>query len=68
LERRTGGCPRQQGKLAKLSRAIFEAPIFEEVMTDAERREVRLNALAELKNDDEFAFEQQRQAAMRDLS
>jgi hypothetical protein len=37
-------------------------------MTDAEKREIRLNALAALKLDDHLAYEQQRTDAARDLS
>ena len=54
-------------KLDKLARAIVEAPTFESVMTDEEKREIRLNALATVKLDSHLDYEQLRTAAARDL-
>ena len=54
-------------KLKELARAIVEAPTFEEVMTDEEKRETRLNALARLMLDDHLAYEEQRAPAHKDL-
>jgi hypothetical protein len=55
-------------KLRELARALVEAPIFEQVMTDEERRELRLNALARLKLDDQLAYDQQRKDAANDFN
>jgi hypothetical protein len=54
-------------KLKELARAIIEAPPFEQVMTDAEKREMRINALAHLYLDDHLAYEQEREAAGKAL-
>jgi DNA-binding transcriptional ArsR family regulator len=55
-------------KLEKLRRAILEAPLSEAIMTDDERREVRFNALANLKLDDPISYEQQRTIAQKELN
>jgi hypothetical protein len=47
-------------KLRELARALVEAPMFESVMTELERREVRLNALAAVRLDDPFEYDLQR--------
>jgi hypothetical protein len=52
---------------AKLRDAILEAPAFDTVMTDAEEREIRLNALAAQKLDDPLGYEQDRAHVARDL-
>jgi hypothetical protein len=54
-------------KLKKLASAIIEAPKFEDVATDQEKREMRLNALAHLKLDDPLAYEAERAPAHREL-
>jgi phage/plasmid primase-like uncharacterized protein len=56
-----------EGKLAKLARSITEAPSFEAVMTEVEKREERINALAALKAEDHLAYEQERQKAANSL-
>jgi Toprim domain len=54
-------------KLAELKRQLLEAPRFETVMTEEEKREVRLNALAALRLDDPLAYEAGRNQAADDL-
>ena len=54
-------------KLDKLARAIVDAPDFQSVMTDEEKREIRLNALAEVKFDNHLDYEPLRADAARDL-
>jgi hypothetical protein len=54
-------------KLAELARSIVAAPLFDAVMTDEEKRELRINALAALKLDDDSAYEEQRMQAAKDL-
>jgi phage/plasmid primase-like uncharacterized protein len=56
-----------EGKLAKLARSIMEAPSFEAVMTEVEKREGCINALAALKLEDHLAYEQERQQAANSL-
>src|SRR5262249_48721681 len=55
-------------RLAELKRQLLEAPRFETVMTEAEKREVRLNALAALQLDDHLAYEAGRNQAANDLN
>ena len=55
-------------KRAELTRSLLESPRFEDVMTAAERREVRLNALAALRLDDTLGYEEQRKTAAKDLN
>jgi hypothetical protein len=59
-----GSSKTKQSKLAKM---ITEAPPFETVMTVEEKREVRLNALAEVKLEDHLAYEEQRTRAAKEL-
>jgi phage/plasmid primase-like uncharacterized protein len=56
-----------ESKLAKLVRSMTEAPSFEAVMTEVEKREERINALAALKAEDHLAYEQERQKAANSL-
>ena len=56
-----------ESKLANLARSITEAPSFEAVMTEVEKREERINALAALKAEDHLAYEQERQKAANSL-
>jgi hypothetical protein len=43
-------------KLAELRCLILEAPLFDEVMTEPEKRELRINALAALKLEDPLGY------------
>ena len=56
-----------EDKQAELGRAILEAPLFETVKTDEEHREIKLNALAALKQDDALSYEQDRASAANEL-
>jgi hypothetical protein len=54
-------------KLRELGRAIIEAPLFDAIITAEEKREVQINAIAQLKLDDHLAYEQVRIQASTDL-
>jgi hypothetical protein len=54
-------------KLRELARALVEAPAFEQVMTEEERREVRINALVRVKLEDPLSYDQQRKEAAKDF-
>jgi hypothetical protein len=54
-------------KLRELARVIVEAPMFESVMTAEEKREMRVNALAEVYADDNLAYDLERVKAAKDL-
>lgn len=53
--------------LDSMKRAIVDAPIFESVMTDEERREIHLNVLAEVMFNNHLDYEPLRADAARDL-
>jgi hypothetical protein len=59
---------RDEDKLAALRQSILEAPSFASVMTDVEKREVRINALAARKLEDPLDYEQERTAAAAGLN
>jgi Toprim domain len=58
---------RDEAKLAELARSIVEAPVFEDIQTPEEKREIQLSALAALRLDDPFGYDQARSDAAKRL-